>query len=733
MTRSPASDPRTAALQAEIAAAAADPRRRIGRYLLLGELGRGAMGLVYRAWDPGLSRLVAIKTLPAFGGDRQGERLARFQREARATASLRHPGLVTVFEVGVHAGLPFIAFELIDGEPLDAIIEREAAPRREVLRVVRDVALALHHAHEHGVVHRDVKPGNVMVERGGRAILMDFGLARSAGEESLSATGQAIGTPHYMSPEQADGDPRAIGPSSDVYALGATIYRVIAGRTPFVAEGSGALFKKILLDDPEPPSTARMKAPHALDGLVLACLEKDPANRPASAAEVAHVLTRYLEGKPLAPRERASKGQPAAGAGSSSRVPLLAGAAAIAAVGLLALIVALVLGSGATGSEARSGPGAVGDPTSTRASPAGAPPRGAVEPELTGPGPSGTVEEPPPAPAPAPDWASIEYLWLGNIGPRIRRVAFSPDGELLVIVGEFWDVILLRAESGEEVQRLTIPAPSGGSGPVVGVNDLVFGSGAEDGRHRLYLACGDGWLRTTDVGPEGASPLVTLGDRLEKPMVAVAVSPAEWPRIAVSSRGLGVYVLEPRGQRAFELACRWTNDLAFVPDSDRSWLAVAGTDYMVHVFDVGGEWAREVVGSVRLPMKPVAAATAQATTLAWRTGGAELAIGRWGRGMVEVYSLDGRLTSLKSLSVPGGDGIIAYTSAAPDGSCFAAAGGNYVMVWGAADHRLLVQAEVGMFEPGSGKMLVDVAWGPKSRILVAASSEGDVWVFSLIE
>ena len=200
------------------------------------------MGVVYLAHDPQLDRLVAVK-VPLFR-ENSGDPSVRFLREARAAAALSHPNLCPVHDVGEHNGVPYLTMAFIDGQPLSRLIEPgRPLPPEQAAEIARSIALGLQEAHDHGVIHRDLKPANVMINRKGQPVVMDFGLARrplAAGEERLTHSGTVMGTPAYMSPEQVDGDRQAVGPCSDIYALGVILYEMLTGRLPF--DGSlGAL------------------------------------------------------------------------------------------------------------------------------------------------------------------------------------------------------------------------------------------------------------------------------------------------------------------------------------------------------------------------------------------------------------------------------------------------------------------------------------------------------------
>ncbi len=290
----PASDPAAPSLGATT----------IGRYVVTGELGRGGMGVVLRARDPHLQRDVAIKMIldERAGGDPL--RHQRFVAEARAVARLRHPGIVTVHEVGTHEGRPFIVMDLLEGETLEEHLERASPPPRRVAEIVREVAAALHHAHRAGVVHRDVKPQNVLLDADGRPHLLDFGLARDlADDHHLTRTGQLVGTPAYVAPEQASGGRRgAAGPAADVWSAGAVLYRALVGRPPFQAGNILELIRKIFMEDPVPPRSIVASVPADLATVALRCLEKDPTRRYASAGDLADDLGRFLAGEPVLAR-----------------------------------------------------------------------------------------------------------------------------------------------------------------------------------------------------------------------------------------------------------------------------------------------------------------------------------------------------------------------------------------------------------------------------------------------
>lgn len=279
---------------------------RLGRYLLLGELGRGGMGVVYRGFDPELRREVAIKQLIPQEGETVTtleRRLQRFQLEGRAAAKLAHPLIVGALEVGTDEGRPYLVMEYVEGQDLEALLGREDLSVRRRIELLRDVAEALGHAHQNGIVHRDVKPGNVMVDTKGRARLTDFGLARDVeAGGGLSRTGQVMGTPLFLSPEQAAGQPDMTRPATDVFALGGVIYLALTGQPPFPGESLVELLGMICGSEPVRPSKLNPLINRDLETIVLKCLEKEQPRRYQDAGEVAAELERFLAGEAIEAR-----------------------------------------------------------------------------------------------------------------------------------------------------------------------------------------------------------------------------------------------------------------------------------------------------------------------------------------------------------------------------------------------------------------------------------------------
>jgi predicted Ser/Thr protein kinase len=301
----------------------------LGKYALTAEVGRGSMGVVYDAQDTTLHRRVAVKVMHAPRGDAQeavGE-WQRFMQEARLTANVaKHPNIVTVYEAAVHDARRYIAMEYVAGEPMGRW--RKGRSLREQVRLLRDVALALHHAHDHGIIHRDLKPANVLVAKGGVPVVTDFGLARSeqrGAGPSITPSGFVVGSPAYMSPEQARGQ-KNVDRTTDVYAIGVMLYEAIAGRPPFDGKNPVETLSKVVEGTRVPPSQAAPlpDGDPVLDQVCMKAMALEASERYPTCADLAQALTQWLD-------------VPAVRGARRPRIGLIAAAAALAlaAVGSL--------------------------------------------------------------------------------------------------------------------------------------------------------------------------------------------------------------------------------------------------------------------------------------------------------------------------------------------------------------------------------------------------------------
>jgi hypothetical protein len=273
--------------------------QRLGRYHILRELGRGAMGTVYLAHDDQLDREVALKA-PRFTAADGPDARQRFLSEARAAASIEHPNICPVYDVGEIDGAPYLTMAYLPGQTLSQLLEDPTPmPERHAVFLVRQLTGALQAAHDRGVIHRDLKPSNIMINQRGEPILLDFGLARRVrpGGRRLTQSGQPVGTPAYMSPEQAAGAVRAMGPGCDVYALGVILYQLLTGRLPF--EGSVTeVLGQIVARQPDPPSSHRPGLDPRLDAVCLKAMSKEVADRYPSMRDLGAALADYLRRDP---------------------------------------------------------------------------------------------------------------------------------------------------------------------------------------------------------------------------------------------------------------------------------------------------------------------------------------------------------------------------------------------------------------------------------------------------
>ncbi|MEO8431414.1 MAG: serine/threonine-protein kinase [Acidobacteriota bacterium] len=300
------------------------PGSRIGRFEISGVLGEGAMGIVYLAHDPQIERPVAVKTLRAPGGGAHAEELeSRFLKEAKLAGRLQHPNVVTIYEAGEDGTVLYIAMEYVDGEPLTRYLaSRASLTLGERIEIVREAALALQHAHERGVLHRDVKPGNILVTRDRHVKVADFGIGKLLSSTAeLTRTGQMIGSPAYMSPEQIRGE--KLDGRSDFFSLGVVFYELLTGARPFPGDSITTLVYQILHTEPRDPLAIRADLPPAARDVFIRLLAKSPDKRPADAAaflrEIARIADQVSEGEPTLALPAQDAGSPTPGGGGAAR------------------------------------------------------------------------------------------------------------------------------------------------------------------------------------------------------------------------------------------------------------------------------------------------------------------------------------------------------------------------------------------------------------------------------
>jgi serine/threonine-protein kinase len=269
---------------------------------MLGMLGRGGMGVVYKARQSKLRRLVALKMIRA-GSQASAAELARFRTEAEAPARLQHPNVVQIYEVGEYERQPFLALEFVEGSSLASRLDGTPLPPRQASQLAQALAGAVHAAHQRGIVHRDLKPANVLLTTDGVPKITDFGLAKKLDEAAgLTGTGEIMGTPSYMAPEQTGQFVHPVGPATDVYALGAILYELLTGRAVFKGATPVDTVYQVVHQEPVPPRRLQPKVPRDLETICLKCLQKEPAKRYASARALADDLRHFLQGEPILAR-----------------------------------------------------------------------------------------------------------------------------------------------------------------------------------------------------------------------------------------------------------------------------------------------------------------------------------------------------------------------------------------------------------------------------------------------
>ncbi|MBI4575554.1 MAG: protein kinase [Planctomycetes bacterium] len=522
--------------------------QRIGNYLIEGELGRGAMGTVYAARQAGLDRRVALKVITAEAWASAAE-VERFRREARMVAGLRHPGIVAVHEVGQDGELHYFTMDLVAGKTLAELIRSGELPLPRVLALIEAVAEAVAHAHTHGVVHRDLKPANVIVQEGDRPVVMDFGLARDlTAQGGLTQSGQGLGTPYYMPPEQWEGELEAIGPASDVYALGAVLYEALTSAPPFVGATLASVRRQCLDRDPVSPRLLNGEVDRDLETICLKCLEKDPKQRYLDAGALLEDLRRRRDARPIAarpagPLERALK------FARRHRAPVVVAAGAallLAAVITVAFVRVLAEGRAARRAEgvARTAEGqARASAERAQASLARAlRERGEL---LLG---QSRAQE---------AWATLAQAlqveedlrtrWLlgrardqaprlifsTGPGEQLVSLAASPDGRWLAVSANSKEVTVYGLRDMRRVVGLATSA-GGNSG-------IAFAAAGD----RLWTAGNDNVLRGWDVPTWAPRPPIDLGEQAEPAMGLLALGPDGDP-LAVALRHGRVRLRDPR-------------------------------------------------------------------------------------------------------------------------------------------------------------------------------------------
>ncbi|HEX5269736.1 MAG TPA: serine/threonine-protein kinase [Gemmataceae bacterium] len=715
-------------------------------YEVLGELGRGGMGVVYQARQTKLGRVVALKMILS-GAHAGGADLARFRTEGEAVARLQHPNIVQIFEVGEHDGLPYFSLEFCGGGSLEKKLAGTPLPPREAAALVEQLARAMGAAHKRGVVHRDLKPANVLLQEAqglqslglGVPKITDFGLAKKIDEAGQTATGSVMGTPSYMAPEQAGGKSAEVGPLADVYALGAILYECLTGRPPFKAATAMDTLMQVVADDPVPPSRLAPRTPRDMQTICLKCLRKEPHRRYAGADDLADDLGRFLGGEPITARavgrlERAAKWV--------RRRPAAAALLAVSAAAALGFVLLLDRARREAGTRSATEASLRGQAETERDQAAAA--REAAQDTLA----RGLLDQ---ARAvllsrrPGRRWAALDLVRRAEqLRARQRQVGPSPDAAAVLPTRDELRreaVAALLLEDAREVSSTDVPALAA---------QVAFAS--EDGRRLLTIVpLGESApgkvevsLRLTDL-PDGR-PIGAVDVSLPLDVGPMGLSPDGTLFAVVGKDGSAVIIdlVEKKERQTLPPPKITGKPLAATALDDR--LVFSGDSHYLLAFRGDNKQTDLILWDLRDPSasRHLARVDAQIDDAAFRGDGRTLA-----------YPLGGTKIALADLAGPGRPRVIelplppvaANRKTFHPGHSFS----NWALGWSPTAPVLAVACvtpnergavvfwdvegnrEAARWDGNFPNELVALAFHPQGRGLAAGSVEGDVSYFNLAE
>ena len=674
--------------------------RYFGDYELLHEVARGGMGVVYRARQVSLDRVVAIKMILA-GNFASPRDVRRFQVEAQAAANLTHPAIVPIFEIGEHQGHHFFSMGFVEGQSVQERIRNGPLPAREAAVIVRRVARAIEYAHQQGVIHRDLKPANILLDKNGQPQVTDFGLAKMVGgKDELTATGQAMGTPSYMPPEQVAAKSRKLGPPADIYSLGATLYAIVAGRPPFQASTAIDTMIQVLEQEPVSPRALNPQVERDLETICLKCLNKDPRRRYSSAGEVADELGRYLEGQPI-------KARPVSlierGGRWCGRNPVLA---TLGACLVGSLFFGTVIAAGLAFFAYTSYRQSREEVYAARIALA----QNAWDSSNTGRASQLLDSLVPGILQPQPDLRGWDWEFLhrrahdglrllaSDSGYVVDRVIFRPDGRALASAGYDGIIRVWATADGSLLRRI-----KGHSAQILGLafspDGRLIASGSRDRTVRLWEADTGREVRTLARLPDSVQNAAFSPDGLWVAATAADGSIKVW----TASDGKPLWeVSGPTGHSS------WTFGLAFSPDG--GMLATAGGDTQIKI------WAARD----GRPVRTLAGHTDQVHSIAFSPDSRRLVSGSFDQSL-KIWDV-GSGRELQRMT--GHSNWVQGVAFSPDGQRIASgASDQTIRIWDADTGR-----EVGMILGHTGSVQ-SVAFSPDGRLIASSGEDASARVW----